>query len=102
VPEPLAKVVRASCDPRTLTITLPEKLYIRIADNDLDAAHTLFHELGHLFLLHAPTLHLEPETPPDENEDSEWQADRFADRVMLKMTGNPWSEGGGKQLRLFR
>jgi hypothetical protein len=99
-PSPLSEVVRAACDPMTATITIPESLYIRITDGDRGAVHIFFHELGHLFLLHDPTLHLEPGAIPTKNEDSEYQADRFADRMMEKIGLS--KTGGGRQLELFQ
>ena len=97
----MPKLVKAYCDPKAAKITLRNNLYIRITDGDMDAAHTLFHELGHLFLMHDPTLHNEPEESPCRNEDSEYQADRFADRIMQKIAGKNWREGDA-QLELFK
>jgi hypothetical protein len=94
-------LVRASCDTRELTITLLQSVYMDVTDGRWDAIHILFHELGHIFLLHDPTLHFEPDYPPHKNEDSEYQADVFANTVMDIITRNRWTEKGS-QMMLFK
>lgn len=83
-------VANALCDPSRVTIAMPEKLYKQIVKKrrtkkDFKALHIFFHELGHLLLAHKPVLH-QTDTPATKYEDSEWQADYFAD-VILETLG---------------
>lgn len=89
-------VADAWCDPVSFTISIPEKLYIKIVKfRDLPSIHILFHELGHMLLGHKAVLH-HATTKATKYEDSEWQADYFAD-VILETLG----EVQHKQLSLF-
>lgn len=71
-------------DPSTMTISVPEKIYINACDGDWDALFVMFHELGHLFLGHKALMHHAKE-PPTMSEDSEWQADLFASAIIEHM-----------------
>lgn len=82
------------CDTDTLTITVPNSTYKKACKGDYDALFTIFHEIGHLILTHKATLH-RSHIPPEQNEDSEWQADMFAGFV-LKFIGYT----GGEQMSL--
>lgn len=48
------------------------------------ALFVIFHELGHLLLQHKPALHF-ANAKPEQNEDSEWQADLFAETMLDKL-----------------
>ncbi|MDR3323571.1 MAG: ImmA/IrrE family metallo-endopeptidase [Zoogloeaceae bacterium] len=98
--DPIFLVARALCDPREAKITLPETLYLRITDGDTEAAFVLCHELGHFFLGHDPVLHMEPDVPPCKNENSEYQADLFAEWMMQRIAGKDWRKAA-VQLNLF-
>ncbi|HFV7048865.1 TPA: ImmA/IrrE family metallo-endopeptidase [Escherichia coli] len=73
------------CEPETLTIRVPNHIYEMACAGERSALFVVSHELGHLLLQHKPALHFS-NTPPEQNEDSEWQADLFAD-VMLEKLG---------------
>lgn len=80
----------AACEPDSLRIVMPEKLYRKICNWNPRALSILFHELGHIALGHKPLLHYSNEIPSQE-QDAEWQADFFADAIMrkLKIEQNP-------------
>ncbi|MCY1382912.1 hypothetical protein D9M69_709840 [compost metagenome] len=71
-------------------IYLPEKLYSELCRGKAEAVRTFLHELGHIVLGHKPLLHF-AEGSPTEIEDSEWQADFFADSI-LDLLGLPKHE----------
>ncbi|HAT4501554.1 TPA: ImmA/IrrE family metallo-endopeptidase [Serratia marcescens] len=73
------------CEPETLTIRVPNRIYEMACQGEKNALMVIFHELGHLLLQHKPVLHFS-NVPPEQNEDSEWQADLFAE-VMLDKLG---------------
>lgn len=73
------------CDPDTLTIRIPNRIYQRACYGEQNALMILFHELGHLLLQHKPVLHFS-NYQPSIFEDSEWQADHFAE-VILEQLG---------------
>lgn len=86
-------------DSTDLSISIPESVYVGCSKNDPDALNTLFHEVGHCFLAHGVHLHhKDSETPPKEEEDSEYQADSFAE-ACLYILG--FKEAPIKQLSLF-
>jgi hypothetical protein len=64
-----------------------------------EAIRIFLHELGHIFLCHKPMLHFS-ESPPNEIEDSEWQADFFADSVMRNLR-IPVKEDAQLELKFF-
>lgn len=72
---------RATVDPQTLMIYMPERLYIGLCKGNAEAVRIFLHELGHIFLCHKPKLHFNESNPIKEN-DSEWQADFFADSIV--------------------
>lgn len=78
-------IAEALCDPRSLSILMPNSLYIRVANNDPEALLILFHELGHIFLGHTPVLHYRRDTAPVKEEDAEWQADVFAESALRRL-----------------
>lgn len=67
--------------PRTLTISIPNDIYLRACKGDRHALSVILHELGHLVLAHQPKLHFSTEVPTEE-EDTEWQADMFAEYAL--------------------
>lgn len=74
--------VEAMCDPESLTICMPNRLYVSAAQNEPAALQILFHELGHVFLVHKAMLHYSSSEKKVKEEDSEWQADVFAEAMM--------------------
>ena len=72
---------RANVDPQTGMIYMPEKLYGELCIGKPEAVRIFLHELGHIFLCHKPMLHFS-DTAPKEANDSEWQADYFADSII--------------------
>ena len=75
------EVADAWCIPEKAMISMPENLYMRIINKDTRALHIFFNELGHFMLAHRAVLHYN-DTQPCQYEDSEWQADYFADCMM--------------------
>lgn len=77
-------VARATVDPSTGFIYMPNSLYKCLNRSEPEALRIFLHELGHIFLCHRPLLHFS-----DKNalqiEDSEWQADTFADCVIDRL-----------------
>lgn len=75
---------RATVDTQSAMIYIPEKLHSELCRGKAEAIRIFLHELGHIFLCHKPLLHFssESEEKPKECEDSEWQADYFADAVI--------------------
>lgn len=69
------------CDPASLTITVPNKIYENACLGEEHALAVIFHELGHLLLGHKPVLHFSSKEPT-RVEDAEWQADTFAETVL--------------------
>lgn len=72
---------RANVDPQTGMIYMPERLYRELCKGKPEAVRIFLHELGHIFLCHKPMLHYS-EAAPKEANDSEWQADYFADSLI--------------------
>lgn len=81
---------KAMVDPQKGMIYIPNKLYDEICRGRADAVRIFLHELGHVVLGHKPLLHFSTDNPA-ENEDSEWQADYFADS-MIALLGLPKAE----------
>ncbi len=71
-------------DPNSLTISVPQKIYLNACLGEKEALAVMLHELGHLFLGHRALLH-HSSTPPTIQEDAEWQADTFAEVILEKM-----------------
>ena len=69
------------CDPASLTITVPNKIYENACLGEEHALAVIFHELDHLLLGHKPVLHFSSKEPT-RVEDAEWQADTFAEIVL--------------------
>ncbi|MEN4558078.1 ImmA/IrrE family metallo-endopeptidase [Pantoea agglomerans] len=68
-------------DPATMTISVPNRVYVDACEGERDALFIIFHELGHLVLAHKALLH-SSKKPPVQSEDAEWQADTFAEMVL--------------------
>jgi hypothetical protein len=92
-------IAEAIWDPVDICISLPNRLYERLFEGDIEALHILLHEVGHCFLAHGIILHRESNLPPKKEEDAEVQADSFADSVMKVLI--PKSRRYFKQLSLF-
>ena len=91
-------IADAWCDPSQLTITIPEKLYKKIVKRKhAPSMFILFHEMGHLLLGHKAVLHHDGSTELQYFENSEWQADYFAEAIMMNIV----EKKKGKQLSLF-
>lgn len=78
---------RATVDPQSGMIYVPQKLYSDLCRGRAEAIRIFLHEIGHIVLGHRPLLHF-AETIPTKIEDSEWQADYFADAI-LDLIGMP-------------
>jgi hypothetical protein len=74
-------VARATVDPATGFIYMPSSLYMNLNRSAPEALRIFLHELGHIFLCHRPLLHFSDKNAT-EVEDSEWQADTFADCII--------------------
>lgn len=92
----------ALCDPNIFQIAIPSRLYEDMTSHSsrkrkakAEAIRIFFHELGHLSLSHKAVLH-HSDNKWKLLEDSEWQADYFADIIMTEI-GNE----GNRQLKLF-
>lgn len=72
-------------EPSDMTISIPDGVYTLACHGDYNSLSVMFHELGHLLLGHRPQLHFSL-IPPVQEEDSEWQADQFAE-AMLRCFG---------------
>jgi len=68
-------------DPNSLTISLPEHTYELACAGDKDALFIVMHEIGHLILGHKALFHSSNKLPTYQ-EDSEWQADSFAEVIL--------------------
>lgn len=68
-------------DPTTMTVSVPESVYLLACKGDRDALSVMFHELGHVLLGHKALLH-HSLGAPEKEEDSEWQADQFAETLL--------------------
>ncbi|MBU9852849.1 ImmA/IrrE family metallo-endopeptidase [Rahnella aceris] len=69
------------CDPSSLTISVPNRIYELACLGDEHALGVMFHELGHLLLGHKALLHFS-NREARQTEDAEWQADYFAEIVL--------------------
>ncbi|NBD00885.1 ImmA/IrrE family metallo-endopeptidase [Atlantibacter hermannii] len=72
------------CEPEKLTIRVPNHIYEMACVGERSALFVIFHELGHLLLQHKASLHF-ANAQPVKNEDSEWQADLFAETMLDKL-----------------
>lgn len=77
-------LTKGHCDPSTFTISIPNHIYLNACKGEKNALEVMLHELGHLFLMHKPVLHF-TDSQPTEAEDSEWQADFFAEVILKNM-----------------
>ncbi|AFE58024.1 ImmA/IrrE family metallo-endopeptidase [Rahnella aceris] len=72
------------CDPSTMTISVPKRIYEMACKGERMALSIMMHELGHLLLGHKPVLHFS-NVHPIQFEDAEWQADTFAEVSLAYM-----------------
>lgn len=77
-------IARAMVDPQKGFIYMPEWMYEKLNRSDPEAIRIFLHELGHIFLCHRAMLHFS-DTKGILEEDSEWQADEFADAIIRKL-----------------
>lgn len=77
-------LTRGHCDPWTGTIRVSQRVFDMACEGERDALFVMLHELGHLFLGHKVGLY-NATTEPIMIEDAEWQADYFAEQVLLLM-----------------
>ena len=75
------------CDLPSLTITIPDRIYKLACAGDRDSLSVVFHEIGHLLLMHKADLHFSVGHATRE-EDSEWQADAFSEFVLEELGFN--------------
>lgn len=74
---------RATVDPTKGMIYMPQKLYDQLCRGKIEAIRIFLHEVGHIVLGHRPLLHFtDDQQKPTQQEDSEWQADAFADAIL--------------------
>jgi Zn-dependent peptidase ImmA (M78 family) len=71
-------------DPHTLTISVPNYIYLDACAGERFALSVILHELGHLVLAHQASLHYSS-LPATEEEDTEYQADLFSDYCLSNM-----------------
>lgn len=77
-------VTRATVDPQKGMIYMPGRLYSDLCRGKAEAIRIFLHELGHIFLCHKPLLHYSDAAAKME-QDSEWQADYFADAIIAAL-----------------
>lgn len=82
-------------NPSNGCISFPNSVYVGACNNNYDDMHIAFHEIGHALLFHRPLLHYS-NIPATQEEDAEWQADKFADFIFNKI-----GVTRSKQLDLF-
>ncbi|SFM56017.1 ImmA/IrrE family metallo-endopeptidase [Nitrosomonas communis] len=78
----------ACCIPERRTIYLTNETYERSCENDPRSRFTIFHELGHFFLMHNRKFHRDnnfQKIKPKHYLDSEWQADQFAAETLMPL-----------------
>ncbi|KAB7660483.1 ImmA/IrrE family metallo-endopeptidase [Plesiomonas shigelloides] len=75
-------LVEGYCMPSQLTINIPNRVYEKACHGEPKSLEVMFHELGHILLMHSPRLHFSEKAPTKE-EDSEWQADVFAEKMLI-------------------
>lgn len=74
---------RATVDTANGMIYMPQKLYDQLCRGKAEAIRIFLHEVGHIVLGHRPLLHFADNgQKPTQREDSEWQADTFADAIL--------------------
>lgn len=81
---------RATVDPQKAMIYVPNRLYDELCRGRAESVRIFLHELGHIVLAHKPLLHFS-EGAPTKLEDSEWQADFFADSI-IQLLGIPHAD----------
>lgn len=75
-------LARAVVDTAVMMIYMPMKLYQEILRARPSSMRILLHELGHIILCHQGARLAYSDAPHEYLEDSEWQADTFADKAM--------------------
>lgn len=81
-------ISRANYYPHNQTIKMKDDTYIKLYKGDPEAIKVFVHELGHFFLGHRKQpLHFSEQQPKPitQEEDSEWQADEFAEAFCKRM-----------------
>lgn len=73
--------------PLEMTIRIPEHTYQAACFGERDALEIILHELGHMVLMHQSLLHKADELLT-QCEDPEWQADTFAEIILMGMGYN--------------
>ena len=73
--------------PLEMTIRIPERTYQAACLGERDALEIILHELGHMVLMHQSLLHKADELLT-QCEDPEWQADTFAESILMSMGYN--------------
>lgn len=84
-------IAEAMVDPSTNMIRMSNRLYLELNNAQPNAIRIFLHELGHIFLAHRPNLHFSTHEAT-LFEDSEWQADTFADSI-IELLGLPKESG---------
>lgn len=94
-------------DPVRREIKIPNKVWKQLGykskakkyqQRKMEALRVLFHELGHYFLQHEFKYFDEKSSPATQEEDAEYQADTFAEELMISMGVEMVSD----QLTLFK
>lgn len=78
----------ACCIPERRIIYLTTETYLSACANDPRARFTIFHELGHFFLVHNRKFHRDQDVSRIEPKlflDSEWQANQFAAEITMPL-----------------
>lgn len=78
----------ACCIPEKAIIYLTEDTYEKARRNEPRTRYTIFHELGHLVLMHNRDFHRRQavhKIKPAAFNDSEWQADQFAAEILMPL-----------------
>ena len=73
--------------PADMTIRVPERTYHAACLGEHDALEIILHELGHMVLMHQSLLH-KADKLLVQCEDPEWQADTFAEIILMGMGYN--------------
>ena len=77
--------IEASCIPEEATIYLRKSTYEAVRNNEGRSLFTIFHELGHLLLVHRRTVNRETNRVIKHYEDSEWQANQFSAEMIMPL-----------------
>ncbi|AZZ98263.1 ImmA/IrrE family metallo-endopeptidase [Pseudoalteromonas sp. R3] len=75
-------VTKGHYDPNKAVISVPQSIYLNACGGDRDALAVMLHELGHMSLSHKALLHHTDNDDVCKEEDAEWQADSFAEKIL--------------------